>query len=69
MAAGSAAGGYDDLEAAVARMGGVKERRYEPDPAAYECYSELYGEWSRLHDYFGRGENNVLKRLRGLRHA
>ena len=67
VAAGSAGGGYDDLEEAVARMGGVKEQCYEPDPAAHECYTELYQEWSRLHDYFGRGENNVLKRLRQMR--
>ena len=66
-AAGRAAGGYDDLHLAVARMGGVKDRVYRPDPQAYETYTRLFAEWTRLHDYFGRGENNVLKTLRALR--
>lgn len=67
-AAGSSAGGYDDLAEAVARMGGVQERHFAPDPAAHARYDRLYAEWLRLHDYFGRGENHVLKTLRGLRH-
>lgn len=67
VAAGKSHGGYDDLELAVARMGGVKERVYEPDPTAHERYTRLFTEWVRLHDYFGRGENNVLKTLREMR--
>lgn len=67
VAAGSAAGGYDDLSEAVSAMGGVKDRVYQPDPAAHERYSQLFTEWVRLHDYFGRGENNVLKKLRAWR--
>lgn len=67
VAAGEAAGGYDDLSLAVARMGGVKERGYLPGAAAHDRYTALFGEWVRLHDYFGRGENNVLKKLRGWR--
>ena len=51
----------------VARMGGVKERAYEPDPQSHERYTQLYAEWVRLHDYFGRGGNAVMKRLRALR--
>jgi len=67
VAAGSTGGGYDDLAEAVARMGGVKERAYTPNAQAHAVYSALYAEWDRLHDYFGRGENNVLKKLRSLR--
>jgi L-ribulokinase len=69
VAAGQAEGGYDDLSLAVARMGGVKERAYEPDPNAFERYHLLFQEWVRLHDYFGRGENDVLKKLRSWRAA
>lgn len=69
VAAGEALGGYDELEPAVARMGGVRERIYSPDPLAHGVYSNLYEEWKRLHDYFGRGGNDVLKRLRALRHV
>lgn len=66
-AAGSAGGGYDDLAEAVRRMGGVKDIQYDPNPAAHERYTEIFAEWVRLHDYFGRGENNVLKKLRAWR--
>jgi L-ribulokinase len=67
VAAGDAGGGYDDITRAVERMGGVGERCYQPDPAAHERYTLLYQEWVRLHDYFGRGQNDVLKKLRALR--
>jgi len=67
VAAGSAEGGYDDLSQAVARMGGVKDRVYTPGAAEHIRYTDLFGEWVRLHDYFGRGENNVLKKLRAWR--
>jgi L-ribulokinase len=30
-------------------------------------YDELFDEYRRLHDVFGRGENDVMKRLRGIR--
>lgn len=69
VAAGSARGGYDDLSEAIRRMGGVGPRLYAPRPEAHERYSEIYPEWLRLHDYFGRGENPVLKKLRSWRHA
>lgn len=66
VAAGSE-GGYSDLAEAVARMGGVKETSYSPDLSAHETYTQLFGEWLRLHDYFGRGQNDVLKKLRAWR--
>jgi L-ribulokinase len=67
VAAGSNSGGYSDLREAVARMGGVKDKCFTPDPAAHEIYTQLFEEWMRLHDYFGRGESNVLKKLRAWR--
>jgi L-ribulokinase len=30
-------------------------------------YDELYAEYVRLHDYFGRGGNEVMHRLRAIR--
>ena len=48
-------------------MGGRGARAYHPDPAAADVYDRLYAEYSRLHDYFGRGENDVMHRLRALR--
>jgi L-ribulokinase len=67
VAAGAAAGGYDNLSDAVARMGGVKEREYLPGATEHVRYTDLFGEWVKLHDYFGRGENTVLKKLRAWR--
>ena len=32
-------------------------------------YDVLYREYLRLHDYFGRGENDVMRTLKGLRAA
>jgi L-ribulokinase len=66
VAGGEAEGGYDRIESAVGRMGGVKDRVYEPDPARHQRYSEIYAEWRRIHDYLGL-ENPVLKRLRAWR--
>ena len=62
-----AAGAYQDVPAAGEAMGGRGARAYHPDPAAADVYDRLYAEYSRLHDYFGRGENDVMHRLRALR--
>lgn len=69
VAAGSAAGGYDDIFAAAARMGGIQDVRYRPIPEHVAIYDQLYADYSKLYDYFGRGENDVMKRLRELRRA
>jgi len=51
--AGAAAGGYATTEQAQARMTGVKEKRYVPNPKAHEVYAKLYALYKRLHDAFG----------------
>jgi L-ribulokinase len=40
---------------------------YRPDAARADVYDELYAEYVRLHDYFGRGANQVMYRLRAIR--
>ena len=67
VAAGAAAGGYATIEDAARAMARLKDRVYEPIPANHAAYDVLYREYVRLHDYFGRGENDVMKVLRGLR--
>jgi L-ribulokinase len=62
-----AAGSYPVVPAAAAAMGGKRSEVYTPDPASADVYDELYAEYTRLHDYFGRGGNEVLHRLRALR--
>ena len=67
VAAGSSAGGFDSIAAATEAMARPKARTYRPDPAAARVYDQLYEEYRMLHDYFGRGNNDVMKRLRTIR--
>ncbi|WP_404825740.1 ribulokinase [Plantactinospora soyae] len=62
-----AAGAYPDITVAAAAMGKVRRAVYQPDPASADVYDRLYAEYERLHDYFGRGGNDVLHRLHALR--
>ncbi|WP_129669719.1 ribulokinase [Phytoactinopolyspora endophytica] len=62
-----AAGAYDDIRSAAAAMGKVDRAVYTPDPDRAKAYEALFAEYTRLHDYFGRGENDVLRRLRDIR--
>jgi L-ribulokinase len=62
-----AAGAYPDVRAAGTAMGRRGSRTYLPDPAAARVYDRLYAEYTQLHDYFGRGGSEVMRRLRALR--
>ena len=62
-----AAGAYPDAPAAASAMGRVNRDVYRPDAAHSDVYDELYAEYVRLHDYFGRGANEVMYRLRAIR--
>ena len=42
---------------------------YKPIPANKAVYDSLYAQYRRLHDYFGRGENDVMKMLKRLRES
>jgi L-ribulokinase len=67
VAAGKEAGGYDTIEEASAAMSRLRSERYVPVPEHTEVYDKLYSEYVLLHDYFGRGANDVMKRLKQLR--
>ena len=62
-----AAGAYPDVPAAAAAMGSKSDAVFRPDQASAAVYAELYDEYVALHDYLGRGGNDVLHRLRALR--
>jgi L-ribulokinase len=64
-----AAGAYPDVPSAAAVMGKKRNDVFLPNQAATDTYDLLYAEYVRLHDYFGRGENDVLHRLRAIRNA
>ena len=66
VAAGKAGGGYDHIGQAAAAMGGLLPVIYRPDPQRSHIYSQLYREYLLLHDYFGRGANPVMKRLKAI---
>ena len=62
-----AAGAYPDVPAAAAAMGKMHAGAYKPNQAAADVYDQLCAEYVTLHDYFGRGANEVMHRLRALR--
>jgi L-ribulokinase len=62
-----AAGAYPDVPAAAEVMGRLNRDVFKPDKATADVYDELYAEYVRLHDYFGRGANEVMHRLRAIR--
>jgi L-ribulokinase len=62
-----AAGAYPDVRSAAAAMGSVRPAAFLPDEQRAKVYDALYAEYSALHDYFGRGGNDVMHRLRELR--
>ncbi|MCU1411221.1 MAG: araB [Rhodoglobus sp.] len=64
-----AAGTYPDVRAAGSAMGKVDRAVYTPDAARADAYDALYAEYVLLHDYFGRGGNDVMHRLKALRRA
>jgi L-ribulokinase len=51
--AGAGEGGYATWAEAQRRMTSLKEKRFEPRPAARRVYDELYGIYRELHDAFG----------------
>ncbi len=67
VAAGAAAGGYDTILQAVREMGRAPDAVYTPVPEDQATYEALYREYKLLHDAFGRGADNVMKRLKSIR--
>lgn len=48
-------------------MSHLKEEVYIPNPENQKVYEKLYAEYVILHDYFGRGANDVMKRLKTIK--
>jgi len=67
IAAGSAAGGYDNIVEAAAHMAQIREETFKPNPANAAAYDQIYREYVKLHDYFGRGDNEVMKTLKAMK--
>lgn len=41
----------------------LSDEIYIPVPEHSRVYNQLFNEYLRLQDYFGRGDNNVMKNL------
>lgn len=67
VAAGAAAGGYDDITHAANKMARLRDKSFAPIPANHAAYEKLFAEYERLHDLFGRGRDNVMKNLKDMR--
>lgn len=65
VAAGKKVGGYDDFEAAQARMTSPGTKVFVPNPKAHATYDELYVLYRQLHDRFGA--DALMKRLLVIR--
>lgn len=67
VAAGKEKGGYESIFEAAKVMGKVEEKTYKPNPENVVLYQKLYTEFKILHDYFGKGANDVMKRLKEIK--
>jgi len=67
VAAGKSRGGFNNIIEAASVMAKVKDIIYKPLAENVNIYDKLYHEYSTLHDYFGRGENNIMKRLKDIK--
>ena len=67
VAAGAEAGGYETITEAAKYMARLRDESYQPNPENKTIYDRLFAEYQALHDYFGRGDNDVMKRLKKLK--
>ena len=50
-------------------MGKLNKNVYTPNEQSAAAYDLLFEEYALLHDYFGRGANEVMHRLKSLKRA
>ncbi|MCA0756800.1 ribulokinase [Paenibacillus sp. N4] len=67
VAAGADKGGFDSIVEAAQKMARVREETFKPIPENVSVYEKLYAEYDQLHDYYGRGANDVMKRLKAIK--
>ncbi|SHF66918.1 L-ribulokinase [Caldanaerobius fijiensis DSM 17918] len=67
VAAGKGKGGFDSIFEAAKTIPRLKDTVYRPIPQNVKIYEELFKEYKILHDYFGRGQNDVMKRLKAIK--
>ncbi len=65
--AAAAAGAYPNVRAAGKAMGKLNKNVFTPNDEAARAYDALYAEYALLHEYLGRGTNEVMHRLKALK--
>ncbi len=68
IAAAVVAKAHPDFATAIKAMTGLKEKVYQPDPAAHAVYKDLYAIYRTLHDAFGTetGRGNLASIMKQL---
>ncbi len=74
LSAAVAAGAFESVEEAQAKMAHVKERVFRPEPRSVAAYAELFAIYKKLHDAFGGVEraadlSTVMPDLRRIAEA
>lgn len=59
--------GYKNANEVARALGRINEEVYKPNQENVAVYDKLYEEYKTLLDYFGRGTNDVMKRLNQIR--
>lgn len=67
VAAGESRGGHATIQDASKKMAHLRKETFLPNNNDKKTYNRLYTEYTLLHDYFGYGHNNAMKRLSNLR--
>lgn len=62
-----AAGCHLNIRAAAEVLGKLKLEVVGPIPTHQHVYEHIYADYTTLYDYFARGVNDVMKRLKRLR--
>ncbi|HEY5248425.1 MAG TPA: L-ribulose-5-phosphate 4-epimerase, partial [Dermatophilaceae bacterium] len=59
-----AAGAYPDVHAAALAMGRSNKGVYQPIAENVSAYEALFADYTELHDHFGRGNTDIMHRLK-----
>ena len=58
---------YHSLVEVTQKLGKRGNKVYKPQQDNIDAYNQLYSEYITLYEYFGKGANDVMKRLNGMR--
>ena len=59
--------GVEHIADAASAMTGRTAGRIGRTPTAVAMYDQLFADYMMLHDHFGRGGDDVMRRLRSIR--